>query len=245
MTDEEIIRREAHVFQHMLSCEPLYGREPVNDIYEIRLFLQNFYHPSHKTVFLDEIKKITIADNYLDIDYKETLLFYIRQELSELPIIARQKNVDNQERNKVFISYCHKDREYVDAIKKHFKPFQAGLNLWEDTEIKPGQKWKKEIEKAINQAKVAIILVSADFLASEFIANNELPQLISVAENEGAALLAVILKPCLFEDMEHLSQFQAMNAPTNPVISMNEVAREALYVNIVRQTRRILNNEGV
>ena len=145
-------------------------------------------------------------------------------------------------RNKVFISYCHRDIENLKDIRRHFKPFLKYIDFWDDSRIKPGQKWKEEIKKAINEVKVAILLVSTDFLGSEFIATDELPPLLRAAEEEGAVILVVIIKPCLFEDFPELNQFQSMNPPNKPVSKMEINEREELYVNIVRQTKKILNS---
>jgi hypothetical protein len=64
--------------------------------------------------------------------------------------------------------------------------------------------------------KVAILLVSADFLASKFIAENELPPLLAAAQMEGAVILPVILSACPYEDTE-LAKFQAVNSLSKPL----------------------------
>ena len=134
----------------------------------------------------------------------------------------------------------HRDTEYLADIKRHFKPFLKHIDFWDDSKIEPGQKWKDEIIKAINETKVAILLVSTDFLGSDFIATNELPPLLKAAEEEGAVILIVIVKPCLFDEFPDLNQFQAMNPPNRPTSKMDVNEREELYVNLVRQTKRIL-----
>lgn len=83
--------------------------------------------------------------------------------------------------------------------------------------------------------------MSTDFLGSEFITSDELPPLLNAAEKEGAVILIVILKPCLFEEFPELNQFQAMNPPSKPISRMTEDDKEELLVNLVRQTKRILN----
>lgn len=108
----------------------------------------------------------------------------------------------------------------------------------------PGQKWKEEIRKAIDACKIAILLVSTDFLGSDFIASDELPLLLKAAEDNGAVILIVIVKPCLFEDFPALNQYQAMNPSSKSVMKMNIVEREELYVNLVRQTKRILTSQS-
>ena len=66
-------------------------------------------------------------------------------------------------------------------------------------------------------AKVAVLLVSADFLASDFIVDNELPPLLAAAELKGAVILSVIVSSCRFKQTETLSQFQVVNPPTQPL----------------------------
>lgn len=90
---------------------------------------------------------------------------------------------------------------------------------------------------------MAILLVSADFLGSDFISTNELPPLLKAAEENGAVILIVMLKPCLFEEFDTLNQYQALNPPSRPVLKMDYTEKEELFVNLVRQTKRILNGQ--
>ena len=157
------------------------------------------------------------------------------------PFNEPKVNSTNSARNKVFVSYSHLDKKWLSEIKRHFKPFLNQIDFWDDSRITPGQKWKEEIRKAINETKVAILLVSVDFLGSDFIASHELPPLLSAAEEEGATILIIILRPCLFEDFPELNQFQTVNPPNKPVSRMNEDEREELFVDLVRVTKKVLN----
>ncbi len=76
----------------------------------------------------------------------------------------------------IFICYSHKDQEYLERIQVHLKPIKKdGIDLWSDLCIRPGDNWRNEIAGALERANVGILLVSADFLASDFITENELP----------------------------------------------------------------------
>jgi tetratricopeptide (TPR) repeat protein len=77
-----------------------------------------------------------------------------------------------------------------------------------------------------------VLLVSADFLASDFIATDELPPLLSAAEKEGAVILPVILSPSRFLKTPSLAQFQTVNNPSRPLIGMTKDEQESVLVNV-------------
>ncbi len=74
-------------------------------------------------------------------------------------------------RTKVFISYSHRDKEWLDRLQVHLKPLErAGIiDRWDDPRIKAGERWKVKIREALATAKVVVVLLSGDFLASDFI----------------------------------------------------------------------------
>ena len=127
-------------------------------------------------------------------------------------------------------------------LRVHLRPFERrGLvDVWSDTKIRTGQQWKQEIKKALDRAAVAILLVSADFLASDFVAENELPPLLAAVKGEGACILPVILKPCAFSDISEIAQFQALNDPAEPLLSMDEANRERLWYTLALEVKNAL-----
>jgi hypothetical protein len=137
-------------------------------------------------------------------------------------------------RDKVFISYSHQDTKWLKRLRVHLRPLERGNNIdvWDDTKIKPGSKWKDEIRKALGSTKVAVLLISADFLASDFIATDELPPLLKAAEEDGAMILPFILSPSRFLKNESLSQFQTVNNPSKPLIGLPKAKQEALLLEL-------------
>lgn len=148
-------------------------------------------------------------------------------------------NSSSSSRSKVFISYSHKDARYLKQLQTHLAYYErVGLiEVWDDTKLSPGAIWQEEIKNALRQTKVAILLVSAAFLASKFIVENELPPLLAAAQSEGAVILSVILSACAFEDTE-LAQFQAVNSPSMPVAKMRGYQRDAFWATVVRDIRK-------
>ena len=147
---------------------------------------------------------------------------------------SKKKGVGGSKRTKVFISYSHQDTDWLNRLRVHLKPLvrDYALDIWDDTQIKPGERWLDEIERAIQSAKVALLVVSADFLASDFIANNELPPLLEAAKKDGAVIMSLIVSPSRFTSTESLSQFQAVNDPSSPLLNLTRGEQEKILVRV-------------
>lgn len=138
---------------------------------------------------------------------------------------------------RLFVSYAHSDSACLDRLLVHLKPHErrSKIEFWSDKRLRPGDKWRKEISQNIDGAAVAVLLVSADFLASEFIANQELPPLLSKAEAAGTRIIPVIVKPCGFVREESLQSFQCINDPKRPLLGLSEIEQEHLYDRIAAE----------
>lgn len=149
-------------------------------------------------------------------------------------------------RNLVFVSYSHADVRWLERLRVHLKPLerQGALALWDDTRIKPGSRWREEIRNALEHARVAVLLVTADFLASDFITTNELPPLLRAARKRGTLILPVIINHCRFEQTEGLSEFQAVNCPSKPLVAFRSARREELFRDLSRSIEEALRNTG-
>ena len=99
-----------------------------------------------------------------------------------LDLEGRLVESSRQKRTKIFISYSHKDSLHLDRLNKHLSPMEReGLvDAWSDQKIQSGDKWREKIEQALAHAKIGVLLISADFLASSFITKVELPALLTV-----------------------------------------------------------------
>jgi hypothetical protein len=133
--------------------------------------------------------------------------------------------------------------EHLTRLRIHLRPFERKdlLEVWADTKLEAGDDWRAEIRQAIERASVAVLLVSADFLASDFISTNELPPLLAEAKDQGTRIIPVILKPCAFTDIPELARFQAVNDPSQPLIAKGEADREAIWVEVARIVNAAVN----
>jgi TIR domain len=137
---------------------------------------------------------------------------------------------------KVFISYSHVDTRWLKRLLVHLRPLERNgqIDRWDDTRIKAGQKWSQEIEAALTESTIAVLLVSADFLASEFIASEELPALLRAAAQNACRVLPVIIGPCLFSEIKDLQQFQAINSPGRPLAKMRKAEAEECLAGVAK-----------
>lgn len=91
----------------------------------------------------------------------------------------------------VFVSYSRADAACLERLRVHLRPLQreSAIAYWDDGSIVAGERWRDRIEAALARARVAVLLVSADFLASDFVVQSELPVLLAAAEERGTSIL--------------------------------------------------------
>ena len=113
-------------------------------------------------------------------------------------------------RTKVFISYSHQDQDWRDRLMTHLAVMERRekIHVWTDTRINIGELWKTEIENALRESKVAVLLISPPFLASKFIWQEEIPRIME-HRKEGMLVLPLIARPCAWRSEPDLEQLQA------------------------------------
>jgi hypothetical protein len=103
----------------------------------------------------------------------------------------------------VFFSYSHKDEVLKNELITHLKNLQRLklITSWHDRKITGGQEWKGEIDKHLNTAKVILLLVSPDFIASDYCNDVEVDRAMERHKAAEAVVIPVILRPCAWESM--------------------------------------------
>jgi hypothetical protein len=189
---------------------------------------------STQHLLYDDATGLLIADD-------PQLTFYLRRVPPERLAMTVGKLYPT-DRRRVFISYSHADARWLERLLVHLKPLHRDglVDIWSDQRIRPGEVWRAEIVRSLNVAKVAVLLVSANFLASDFVMEVELPHLLSAAEQQGCRVLPLIVSPCRFEDTVVLGQYQAVNAPSRPLTGLGKNDQEKLLVQLSREIEAAL-----
>ncbi|HEX8219297.1 MAG TPA: toll/interleukin-1 receptor domain-containing protein [Chloroflexia bacterium] len=154
---------------------------------------------------------------------------------------------DKPAKTSIFVSYSHKDKKWLDLLQTHLKPLirskGGAVSLWDDTSIQPGAKWRDSISQALAQAQVAVLLVSPDFLASDFIATNELPQLLQSAEKQGLTIIWVPVRPSAYR-LSPIGEYQAAYSPARPLSGLSPSERDTAMVEIAEKIGVAANARG-
>jgi hypothetical protein len=129
----------------------------------------------------------------------------------------------------IFISYSHADERWLRRLLVHLKPLalRYEVEIWSDVTIEAGDEWRAKIDGALGSASIFVLLLSADFVASDFIVKVEVPRLLDAARGKGAAVLPVVVRDFLMPG--ELREFQSVNRPEEPLEIMPEGRQEGVF----------------
>lgn len=142
----------------------------------------------------------------------------------------------------LFVSYAHEDHKFVEGLRKPFIALEHSIGhkfYWDDTSIRSGQEWNQQIVSALEQARIAVLLVSPDFLASEFIREEELPRLLKRHRAGQISILPVCVGP-IDVDTAGLGHIQFVNSPDQPLKGLATVQRESCYLKVATLAKELL-----
>jgi TIR domain len=142
---------------------------------------------------------------------------------------------------RVFYSYSHRDAELRARLRTYLAPlkYQEKIVDWCDREIEPGARWESEISGQLESADLIILLVSADFLASEYCFGVEVETALTRLKRSEVKVVPVLLKPCLWEE-SRFSELQIIPRDAKAITSWSS-ADEA-FKDVATEIRNIVFN---
>ena len=118
----------------------------------------------------------------------------------------------------LFYSYSHKDEPFRETLETHLAILkrQGYIDGWHDRRIAPGDNWEEEINLGLQNSKIILLLVSSNFLASDYCYDTETIFALEQHENNECIVVPVILKPCLWTK-SHFKYLQALPKDGKPI----------------------------
>ena len=115
--------------------------------------------------------------------------------------------------NRIFVGYCNEDARWFNSLQKILKPLvdSGKLELWDNSRIKPGQKWREEIEQALAESRAAILLISPDFFA-----RSECSHLLESVEKDGMRIFWLSISASCYNHTA-IANYQCVNDPAKPL----------------------------
>lgn len=135
-------------------------------------------------------------DNYIPLC--QQLQLNVSNDLLEIIAHFPQYKIPIPQALEVFLSYAHADEALRNELTKHLSLLKREglINAWYDREISPGKEWANEIDAHLDEARIILLLVSADFIASDYCYSVEMKQAMQKHEKGQARVIPIILRPC-------------------------------------------------
>ena len=144
---------------------------------------------------------------------------------------------------RLFYVYSHRDEALRDQLETHLLLLkrQGFLDGWHDRRIAPGTEWMAELETQLAMSEMILLLVSADFLASDFCYTKELAHALERHRYGTARVVPVILRECDWENAP-FAKLQALPKDGHPITSWEN--RDAAWTNVARGVRAVVEELG-
>jgi tetratricopeptide (TPR) repeat protein len=138
----------------------------------------------------------------------------------------------------LFISYSHDDHEVKDRLLEQLGVLQSQglLDVWTDDLIQTGDRWREEIDRAMDRASIAVLLVSAAFLNSRFVRDVETPRILERRMGEGMRILPLVVRPCAWQSVGWLERLQVRDL----AVAAAAGELDAAFAGIVREVHQLL-----
>ena len=156
----------------------------------------------------------------------------------------------------IFVSYSHADKRWVDPKDTHtLIPWlqkilkSQNVTLWHDSHqdigLQPGDRFSEEIERQIDRSQAALLLISWDFLYSDFIRDIELPRILDREQWQEMIVIPILLSPCRWQDFPRIANHHMLPGEVKPLVDFTdsdsewEHARDEILQAILNRIRQL------
>ena len=142
---------------------------------------------------------------------------------------------------KIFCCYAHEDEPLLKKLKAHLRPLQRqGLvKVWYDRDISAGTDWEQQIKEQLNTAQIILLLVSPDFMDSDYCYGIEMKRAIERDEQGEARVIPIILRPVDIVGTP-FRKLQALPTDAKAVMSSSWQYQDEAFVNVTEGIRKVI-----
>jgi hypothetical protein len=183
-------------------------RRKIKDRWGIEVFL---YADTDSQLSIEDREKFEKTQNSLMSHFESILPPLFRYPLKTKDASQKPHNGEMaMARTKLFISYAHKDDNYREYVVEHLGVLenQGIIDVWDDRSIGAGEDWYDKIDENLRSCKVAVLLISAAFLKSNFISRVEVPALLGRHEQDGMRIMPLLIRECPWPVVDWLKTMQ-------------------------------------
>lgn len=139
----------------------------------------------------------------------------------------------------LFYCYAHEDQSLRDELNKHLTGLYRSKLIvsWYDGMIVPGAAWEQEIETHLNSAHIILLLVSPDFISSEYCYSKEMHRAIQRHKNHEARVIPILLRPVYWQDTP-FSDLQMLPTGAKPVRRWDD--KDAAFEDVTQGIRHVI-----
>ncbi|GAC1565883.1 MAG: hypothetical protein NVS2B2_37560 [Ktedonobacteraceae bacterium] len=141
---------------------------------------------------------------------------------------------------KIFFCYAHEDEPLLNKLKTQLRPLQRQglIDVWHDRDIRAGAKWEQEIGKHLNSADIILLLVSPDFMDSDYCYGTEMQQALERHERGESRVIPVILRPVYWKGA--LGSLQALPKDATPVLNQSWHSTDDAFFDVAESIRKVV-----
>jgi TIR domain len=194
-----------------LKKDDIYTRDKLRQIFSIRVLQRVAYVSTKNDAGTSNIKEVHEEDashSYLVNKYKR-----------DVEMKKASATMEQNKHLKLVYCYAREDRMLLEELDKHLRALkrQYEIVIWSDYEISPGMEWEKEIDARLNTANIILLLMSSDFMASDYCYGVEMKHALERHKRGEATVIPVILRPIEWQDTP-IGKLQALPKNGKPVV---------------------------
>ena len=133
----------------------------------------------------------------------------------------------------IFCCYAREDQDLMKSLRKHLMPLQRRglITIWSDTDIDAGTAWEEEIKKHLDSAQIILLLISPDFMASDYCYGKEMQRALARHKAGTCRVIPILLRPTFWEDAP-FSSLQLLPIGAKPITSTAKASNPFFMIHL-------------